>query len=168
MRTFECQECRKIPILFRSIIVKQKRLLKRRDFLAHASVAGAACVAGSSAVLNFPVSQLSNRATEPGSEFEVFQNLVGEQFQVVCEGTNKSSTLVLTDVSVRKSGADEKRPAHIRQDSCSLMFASRQGVELGNAIHRFNHPRLGSFELYIDQTRQDRQPNWKHYEAVIG
>ena len=148
--------------------MKQKHSIKRREFLAGASVAGAACVIGVSSSANQKNPLFGSGAVEVGSEFEVFEKLVGDRFTVVCEETGNSTTLVLTDVKVRTPIQGEKRPKHVRQQSCSLLFASRERVELENAIRQFDHPQLGSFQLYIDQTRWDQQPNWTHYDAVIG
>ena len=109
-------------------------------------VVGVVGVAGAVVVINEMTPLVHGGDIAFGSEYKAFEKLVGVRFTVDCDDTGESTALVLNDVKVQTPKQGERQPYHVRQQSCSLLVASKSGVQLENAIHHSTHPQLESFQ----------------------
>ncbi len=137
--------------------------VQRRSFLAASAGAGAgAAMAG--------LGTTALEAATGGSaldrvEYTQFEGLVGQRF-VVRDNRQRATEVVLKEVVVHKSRSDN-RPSHVRQQGFSLVFAGREGSEIGNATQLVAHRDVGQLPLLLQQTHSDN-PRVLEYEAVFN
>ena len=94
-----------------------------------------------------------------------FEDLVNDTFHL--QTGSRREALKLIDAARLPNHPDDARPAHVRQESFSLVFEG-QGGELPDAIHRVRHGRFGEFEMSIHQIKLESHPGSHIYEAVFG
>jgi hypothetical protein len=168
--------------------VHPQQSIRRREFLARASVAGTVGLAGLAAMPDDVLAggrkkkrKKKTKRRKPkeetgfkclyGARVSHFEDLVGHKFVVHRAPQGKARqtvVLVLKEVEKHVHPSHANRPAHVRKEPFVLLFAGRSGEELKSGIYRFQHQRLGAFEIFIHEMPSGKDPHWTHYEAVFN
>jgi len=94
-----------------------------------------------------------------------FSALVRTQFLVCRAAPNESVQLELVQVTPGRTVASGS--ADVRQyESFSLLFHGAQSLPLAQGTHSFEHPELGTFELFIVPVAAEN--GLLHYQAVFN
>jgi len=98
-----------------------------------------------------------------------FQPLVNQEFKLAGPN-NRTVPLVLTSARdlTRDKAKDAARPDDVRPDPFHLLFLAREFDTLPDQIYRIAHPKLGTFDVYINEVRADGDPATAHYCAVFN
>jgi hypothetical protein len=98
-----------------------------------------------------------------------FQPLVNQEFKLAGPN-NRTVPLVLTSVKdlTRDKAKDPARPDDVRPDPFQLLFLAKEFDTLPDQIYRFSHPKLGTFDAFINEVRADDDPATVHYCAVFN
>jgi len=95
-----------------------------------------------------------------------FQPLTGQDFRLA--GPNGPVPLVLEKVKDLRSKNDKHRPGDIRSDPFLLIFLSKNFEKVPADIYRLSNPKLGSFEVYLNEVSADDDPATVHFAVVFN
>ena len=132
--------------------------IKRRDFLGNTS---AAAIAGAAALNGAATGLLAGESKDGRLECTNFEDLVGDTFTV----NGQQTALKLIDA---KAGRRDSRPAHVRQEPFSLLFAAPEGTELADSIHAVGHRRFGEFNVFVQRVQMEAFPQGNTYEICFS
>ena len=144
----------------------------RRDFLVKTGVATALASGAAQAVsiaapvvtCDVPLSAADNACLRDVALAD-FVPLLGQQLRAYAPGNAAMLTLVeATGLPAR--GA--QRPKQARSEPFSLVFRGDIGAALEAGIHEFEHEKLGTLKLSLNEIRAGKAPAEKHYEVVFG
>lgn len=140
--------------------VDSSRTINRRDFWRYSSAAALVGVVSLNGTTRPSLQGLS-----PGDRLECidFENLVGEVFTV----NERPAAFKLVHAQRSNRGTDS-RPSHVRNEPFSLVFAAPEGAELESAVHRIQHPQLGSFEVFVNRIQFGSRHHGINYEVVFS
>ena len=150
--------------------------IRRRDFLARSCVAGAIGTLGASAVSDqAEAGQRSQKWKRPASihdlDHEDWRKFVGDKFAVSGSphiDVKREATLILREASRRHHPSDKRRPASLRAEGFSLLFAAADGGKIEHGTYTVSHPKLGKFLLFLHETKIDDEPRRRHCEAIFN
>jgi hypothetical protein len=135
------------------------KTIQRRDFLGNSS---AAAIVGAAALNGAAGGLLASESKDGRLEGANFVDLVGETFSV----SGQAAPLKLIDARVDRPR--DERPAHVRQEPFSLLFAAPEGTELESSIHAISHRRFGQFEVYMHRVQVESYPQGNTYEICFS
>lgn len=95
-----------------------------------------------------------------------FTKLVGSRFTV--SNAERTFTLELVDVRPLKNAGDRARPKDVRRDPFSLLFVASNFNSLKAAIYKFQHDKLGTFEVFLSEVRVGDDSAMRHYEVIFN
>ena len=130
---------------------------------------GLAVAAGSVAVLSNPSSVLG---ASPSSSAEIthWQSCLQQAFDVECmthDGRKWTERLTLVQVKPLETDRFE-RPSNVRDQTVSLLFKTDRKGPLPSETYQFRHGQMGSFDLMISLTADDRFRSTTVYEAILN
>lgn len=121
--------------------------LRRRDFLAQVSAAGAAGAVGVTAVAVNPTEIGPFGVPLARAESKHFEPTVGTRFRIHRENDTP------LDVSLQKCERHGYRgawPAHLKQrEPFSLVFSAPKDAELESGMYNVSHRELGTFQIFL-------------------
>ena len=131
----------------------QSRTLTRRTLIRNGGAAGIAAMLGTR-----PWSVASAAASAGHLQRSSWAELVGQSFMA---GSVELRLVSVSDVA----GAKHARSLVGSEDAFVLTFSGPRSARLETGIHRFGHPRLGTFELFVSPVGLPQTD--LRYEAVI-
>ncbi|HEX9638727.1 MAG TPA: hypothetical protein VGB99_14410 [Acidobacteriota bacterium] len=97
--------------------------------------------------------------------YDQFRSSLNSRFQVRL-AAGQAHELELTTVSERKLSSQQRASETVELETFSIAFRGSAQQPLGQGIYRFEHERLGEFDLFIVPIAADRE-NYT-YEAVFN
>lgn len=100
--------------------------------------------------------------------FSLFAGLLHTTFRVDL-APGQTVDVELTQASLAAAGpglTTRPSPGAVSYERFSLIFRGAQGDPLGQGIHRFEHPQVGRFRMFIVPIRL-RHSGYASYEAVF-
>lgn len=139
--------------------------IQRREFLLQGSAAATVGVTGFHAA-----GADANQPNQDDASPELLEKFVGQEFAVTTEGGGhgrQSARLVLREVKSHKHVSDRDRPAHVRREAFSLLFEPLDNAKLDDGIHRVQHGKLGSEDIFLSKTVRGQKQR-EHFVAVFN
>jgi hypothetical protein len=130
--------------------------VSRRSFLTAAAVVSAALVLKPGTFAFGRNSLWSNNSPNPDQFYrrEMFEPYIGDIFRVrVGKQMVDLKLVTLENVSPASRGITTGKTA--RTDCFSLRFHATRPLPLTARIHNLNHSKLGSFDLFMTQSKKD-------------
>ncbi len=131
----------------------QSHTLTRRTLIRNGAAAGMAAMLGTR-----PWSAAPAAASDGHLRRSSYSGLVGQSFSV---GSGELRLLSVADVA----GANSAKSLVGSEHAFVLTFSGPRSAPLDGGVHRFWHPRLGTFPLFMSPVGLPRDD--RRYEAVI-